>query len=173
MHTVVSPFFMTITYWLHMVATVVWIGGLTAVSLIILPVARKILDAAAYGALLTSIQARLQSIGWFSLAVLALTGMFQMSANPHYEGFLAIRNNWAAAILVKHLVIFLMVAVTGYMTWVVMPTIRRNALLRAAGRSVNDAQEERLQRQEVRMLRLNLALSIIILLLTAWARSAV
>jgi hypothetical protein len=117
-------------------------------------------------------QTRLQQIGWFSLALLILTGLFQMSASPSYGGFLAIDNSWSVAILTKHLVIGLMILVSGYVTWGLMPTLHRNALLRATGRGVNESQEERLQRQETWMLRLNLALSILVLLLTAWARSS-
>ena len=173
MNTAVSPFFLTITYWLHMVATVTWIGGLTALSLIVLPAARKTLDRAAFGALLLQMQTRLQQVGWFSLALLTLTGMFQMSSSPAYEGLLSITSTWAVAILSKHVVIGLMVLVSGYVTWVLLPNLQRNALMRAAGRGVNEAQEMRLQSRETWMLRLNLALSILVLLLTAWARSSV
>src|SRR5512146_1974671 len=95
----------TIAYWLHMLATVIWVGGLAALSLFVLPSARKVLDPSAYGALLTQLQSRLQPVGWFSLAVLTVTGLFQMSDNPFYKGFLAISNSWAMAILIKHLVV--------------------------------------------------------------------
>lgn len=173
MDTAVSPLFLTITYWLHMVATVTWVGGLTALSLIVLPAARKTLDQPSFGALLLQMQTRLQQIGWFSLALLTLTGMFQMSASPSYAGFLAISNPWAVAILAKHAVIGLMILVSGYVTWGLLPTLQRNTLLRAAGRGVNEVQEARLQRRETWMLRINLALSILVLLLTAWARSSV
>jgi uncharacterized membrane protein len=171
--TVTPPLVLIITYWLHMLATVVWIGGLSALSLIVLPAARKSLEPFAYGALLTQLQSRLQQVGWFCLILLSATGLFQMSANTHYTGFLAISNSWAVAILTKHLVVGLMILVSGYVTWGLLPSLRRTALLRAAGRSIDQAQVERLQRREVWMLRLNLLLSVIVLLLTAWARTAI
>jgi uncharacterized membrane protein len=169
--TGVSPLFLTITFWLHMVATVVWIGGLTSVSFLVLPAARKTLDSSAFSMLLAQIQRRLQQIGWFSLALLVLTGMFQMSASPAYEGFLAIGNQWSVAILTKHIVIGGMVLVSGYITWGLLPGLQRNAMRRAAGREVDAAQDTHLQRREAWMLWINLFLSIIVLLLTAWARS--
>ncbi len=170
--TAAPPLALTITYWLHMLATVFWIGGLAALSLIVLPAARKELDDAAYGALLANLQRRLNAIAWFSLAVLILTGMFQMSSSPFYNGFLAIQNNWSVAILTKHLVIGVMILASGYITWGILPALQRTALLRAAGRTVNETQALRLQRREVWLLRANLFLSVIVLLLTAWARTA-
>jgi uncharacterized membrane protein len=167
-----SPLLLTVLYWMHMLATVIWIGGLAALALLVLPSARKRLDSTAYSILLTDMQHRLQGIGWFSLAVLGLTGMFQMSANPNYTGFLEINNPWASAILVKHLVIGLMVLVSGWMTWGLMPALRRTAMLRAAGRSVDESLEKKLQSRERLLLNLNLLLSVVVLLLTAWARSA-
>ncbi len=167
----VPPLGITIAYWLHMLATVVWLGGLAAVSLFVLPAARKTLEPAAFGSLLTQIQARLQPVGWFSLAVLALTGMFQMSASPFYEGLLAIGNAWSVAILAKHLVIGLMVLASAYMTWGLLPALQRTVLLRAAGRKVDEDRAAALQRREVWLLRLNLALSVVVLALTALARA--
>lgn len=165
-------FALTIAYWLHMLATVVWLGGLAALSLIILPAARKSLEPAAQSKLLAQIQARFQPVGWFSLAILAVTGMFQMSAHPAYQGFLAIDSSWAAAILIKHLVIGLMVLAAGYMTWGVLPALQRSALMLAAGKQVDAAQIDRLRRREIAILRVNLALSVVVLLLTAWARTS-
>lgn len=162
---------LAVVYWLHMLATVVWIGGLAALSLLVIPAARSALDSAAYGALLLQIQRRLQQVGWFSLAVLGLTGMFQMSANPQYTGFLEVGSEWATAILTKHLVIGLMIAVSAYMTWGVLPGLQRNAFLRAAGKSTGP-DFKHLERREDWLLRINLLLSVIVLLLTAWARSA-
>jgi uncharacterized membrane protein len=170
--TAASPLVLTITYWLHMLATVVWVGGLAAVSLFVLPAARKSLDPTAFSTLLSRLQASLQRVGWFSLAVLIVTGMFQMSSSPFYHGFLAINNEWAAAILTKHLVIGLMILTSVYATWGLLPALKRAALLRAAGRGVDEAQAARLQNREIWLLRANLALAVIVLLLTAWARSA-
>jgi uncharacterized membrane protein len=162
---------LAIAYWLHMLATVLWIGGLASLALIVLPTARRSLDSTAYSVLLTRMQVRLQQVGWFSLAVLTATGMFQMSSHPAYGGFLAISNQWAIAILAKHVVIGLMVAVSAFVTWGVLPAMQRIALKRAAGYDVLPEQALRMERLENAMLGLNLALSFLVLLLTALARS--
>ncbi len=161
---------LALTYGLHLLATVAWVGSLAALALLVIPAAQRSLEAKAYADLLERIQRRLDPLGWLCLAVLVGTGMFQMSANPHYEGFLAITNPWATAILLKHGVIGIMILVSGYITWVVMPSLRRNALLRARGMDTPDA--ARLQRRDLLLLRLDLILSVVVLILTALARAA-
>jgi len=164
---------LTLAYWLHMLATVVWIGGLTALALLVLPAARQTLDAKAFAALLESLQRRLDPIGWFCLAALVATGMFQMSANPNYGGLLAVNNQWAVAILIKHLVFLLMVGLSAYSTWMLFPQMRRAALRLAKSQSETDAlSAARLQQQEANLMRVNLVLGVLILALTAAARTA-
>ncbi len=157
-------------YWLHMLATVVWIGGLAALSLIVLPAGQKSLDPQTYANFLRAIQRRLESLGWLSLLVLAGTGLFQMSANSNYQGFLGISNRWSVAILLKHLVFLTMIVVSAYMTWGIMPKLQRTALRQAHG--IDAPESSQLQRQEVRLFRLNLILGAIVLALTALARAA-
>jgi uncharacterized membrane protein len=159
-----------LAYWLHMLATITWIGGLATMSLLVLPAARHALDDKSYANLLGTIQRRLDPIGWLSLLILVGTGMFQMSANPNYQGFLAINNRWAVAILVKHLVFIGMTGVSVYLTWGVMPKLGRVALRQAHGQEVPEALQ--LQKQETRLLKFNLILGVIILALTALARAS-
>jgi uncharacterized membrane protein len=170
--TSAPPLALTFAYWLHMLATVVWIGGLTTMALLVIPAARKTLSHPEFGNLISRIQARLSQIGWFSLAVLTVTGMFQMSSHPSYEGFLTFSNAWALAILSKHLVIGLMIVVSAYITWGLLPALQRVALLQGAGKQVDDSTAESLKRREMRLLQINLALSFVVLALTALARTS-
>ncbi len=161
-----------VSFWLHMLATVVWIGGLVAMAVLVLPTARKTLSAEAYSAFLGPLQQRLQWLGWMSLAVLTATGMFQMSASPNYEGVLAIANPWALAILIKHIAIGGMVLVSAYLTWGLGPELRRLALRQAQKASVSPEELATIRRKEQSMFWINLGLAIVVLALTAWARSA-
>jgi uncharacterized membrane protein len=176
---------LSLTYWLHMLATVVWLGGLAALSILVLPSAQSSLESDAYSRLLEAIQRRLDPLGWLCLAILVGTGLFQMSANPNYQGFLAINNRWAVAILTKHLVFFAMTGLSAYLTWGVLPALRRAALRQArqtqARQMADDnqmhanaanAELQRLKSREALLLRLNLFLGVIILALTAIARAS-
>jgi len=161
---------LTIAYWMHMLATVIWIGGLAILTVLIIPAARKSLDELTYATFLEKVQRRLDPLAWFSVIVLLGSGMLQMSANPNYEGFLAVNNPWGWAILVKHIVFGLMVISSGYVTWGIMPSMRRAALRRSSGQDAPEILS--LQKREWLILRLNLALGIIVLALTALARAS-
>ena len=161
---------LTIAYWLHMLATIVWIGGIATIILLILPAAKEKLAPLDYASLLESIKRRLDPLAWLSLTILLGTGMFQMSANPNYEGFLTISNTWSKAILVKHVLFLCVIAVSAYLTWVLIPAQRRLALLRAKG--IDTPEAERIAKREIWLQRVNLVLAIVILALTALARAS-
>lgn len=165
-------FALALAYWLHIIATVMWVGGMITLSWLVIPAARRTLEAGSYADFLERLQDGLQRIGWLSLVVLVATGMFQMSAHPAYEGFLTISNSWSVAILAKHLVIGLMVMVSAYLTWGLMPALRRLSFKRSAGLPIDEAENQALARREATMLRVNLILSVVVLLLTAVARAA-
>ena len=156
-------------YWLHMLATVAWIGSLVAVSLLVLPAVRQTLQPRDQLAFLAAVQKRLEPIAWFSMGLLVVTGLFQLSSNPHYDGFLSTSGQWSIAILVKHSLAVVMVVVSAIQTWEVLPAIRRG-LLRAE--KADPEELARLQRREILLLRINLLLSALILAATALARAS-
>jgi hypothetical protein len=95
--------------------------------------------------------------------------MFQMSVNPHYDGFLSTSTQWSLAILTKHILGIFMVVASAIQTWEVIPAIRRTLM------NKKKADEEKilsLQKREVMLLRINFGLSILILLATAFARAS-
>ncbi len=161
---------LTLAFWVHMLATVVWVGALASLSLFVIPTAKRLLPAGDFAQLMEHVQRRLDPVAWFSLALLVASGLVQMSANPNYEGLLSIRNRWALAILLKHIVFAGMVAVSAVLTWRVLPNLRRLALRQSRGLDSPDS--ERVQRQESGLLRLNLVLSLIVLVFTALARTS-
>jgi len=163
-----NPRVLALAYWLHLIASVLWIGGLTALGLLVIPAARRTLQPPEYSRLLAEIQKRLDPLGWFCLAVLAGTGMFQLSANPNYQGFLQVESTWGIAILVKHMLFFGMAALSAYLTWGLLPALRRAALRQAK----DPAEAARLEQRNAQLLRLNLILSLLILALTALARAS-
>ena len=108
---------LSVAYWLHMLATVAWIGGLATLAWLVLPAARKSMAAADFSNFLNQLQKRFDPLAWFSLVILAGTGMLQMGANPNYEGFFTISDVWSGAILIKHLFFLGMTGISAYLTW--------------------------------------------------------
>jgi uncharacterized membrane protein len=166
---------LSLVFWLHLLATVTWIGGIVAISILVLPAAKRSLKPADQLAFLDAMQKRLEPLAWFSMTVLLATGLFQLSANRHYNGFFDVSTQWSLAILIKHGLALVMAAVAAFQTWEVLPAIRRTLMRRdmvsAGGKSLNDEEIIALQRREERLLKANLVLAILILGATALARA--
>ena len=152
-----------------MLAVVTWIGSLVSISLLILPAATRTLRPSDQLVFIEAIQKRLEPIAWFSISLLVVTGLFQMSVNIHYNGFLSTSNQWSLAILVKHVLVVILIVVSATHTWEVLPAIRR-ALMRKE--KANPEELKTLQRREIFLLRTSLVLAVLILLATAFARTA-
>jgi uncharacterized membrane protein len=142
------------SYWLHLLASVVWLGGMALMLFIAWPALR-------HGSIASNHWLALQQrfIPWAngSLLVLLITGFVQMTNDPNYNGFLNIDSLWAGAILVKHLAFLGMVTIGAYIQWSLYPAIARLRLL------------GKLTLRELRLLRLNLICAGLILFFTAVA----
>lgn len=160
---------LALSYWLHMVATIVWVGGLALMALVVWPGARDVLGPGPeLAALLGRLQQRFTPWAWGSLAVLIFTGLTQMAANKNYNGLLQLSSPWAVAILVKHLAVGAMIIIGVYMQWGLQPALVRLATLEARGHAAPGL--EALRRRELALTRLNLFCGILVLAFTAIAR---
>ena len=161
---------LALTFWLHLLATVTWVGSLAGVSLLVLPAMQRSLEPETQLVFIEAMQKRLEPIAWFCMSLLLVTGLFQMSVNPHYDGFLSTSTQWSLAILTKHILGIIMVVVSAIQTWEVIPAIRR-AIVKSK-KSNNTEELDGLRRREILLLRTNFGLSILILLATAFARAS-
>lgn len=159
---------MALIYWLHMLATVVWIGSLAAINLLVLPAAKtlKLVDQIGF---ISALQKRLEPLAWFSMGLLVATGLFQLSTNPHYDGFLNASTQWSLSILIKHSLSVILAVTSAVQTWEVLPAIHRILLKKE---SADEGELAKLQRRELILLRVNLFLSALILGATAFARAS-
>jgi len=165
----VPVFLLTLAYTLHLLATVVLVGGLFVLSVLLLPAASRALAPRDQAIVLRAILRRFRPLAWLSIAVLAATGLTQMAANPNYLGFLALENPWSVAMFAKHAAFGVMVALAIYQTWVITPALERQALQRAVD---GEPGGQAVAASQSRLLRLNFWIGLIILGLTAIARTA-
>ena len=167
--TYMSDWVLALSYWLHMLATIVWVGGLALMALVIWPAARAMLGPGPQLAdLFSRLQRRFNPWAWGSLALLIVTGLTQMTANENYDGLLRLTNNWAVVILLKHIAVGGMVLIGVYQQWSVQPALVRLVTLQAHGRIAPGL--EALRAREVLLTRLNLACGVLVLAFTAIAR---
>ena len=153
-----SSTMLAILYAVHLLAAVIWIGGLVLLFLVVIPGARRVLGnlqaAETHGqkaaqALLTELERRFTPLANLSLVMLVATGMLQMSVDENYDGFLQFSNTWAWAMLFKHVTIVGMALIAAYVALVLEPERRRLQTLAVANRP-DEESNQRLARRRVR-----------------------
>jgi uncharacterized membrane protein len=155
-----------ISYWLHLMATVVWLGGLALWGVVGMPAfSAKTLTANQWLVL----QKRFLPYANASLVILLVTGFIQMTTDPNYNGFLQVDSLWAGAILVKHIAFAGMVAISVYMQGRIYPAMERALLLMQKKENLGLAEQTQLEKQEKRLLWLNLVCAVSVLFFTAVA----
>lgn len=158
---------LALNYWLHLLATILWIGGLAALILVAWPgiLAAQLPDEPTR-TLQNTIEKRFRPIANLSLVVLAVTGMLQMNGDSHYEGLLQIANPWSVGMLIKHLAYLGMVALTAVLQLFILPELGRARLL--AHQGGDSAEEQRLLTRLRRFSLLELILGVLVLACTAY-----
>lgn len=154
------------SYWVHLLATVVWLGGIALMAFIAWPALRQ-------GTLSSNQWFQLQKrfLPWVNaaLVVLLITGFVQMTNDENYHGFLAVDSIWAWAMLLKHIAYAGMVALTAWLQFMLYPAMARLALLMETQPEVAAAEHDKLAAREIRYLRLNVLAAMLVLLFTAMA----
>ncbi len=157
-----------LSLFLHIGATVLWIGGILLITFLVLPELQRTLEGQpALRELLNRLRRRFAILGNLSLAVLVVTGLLQMSSDPNYEGLLSFNNRWSQALLLKHILILLMAAAGWSLQFGVAPALERTSLLLRRGKG-DEAEWRRLRRRERRLTLLLAALAVAVLATSAW-----
>lgn len=99
-----SQILISISVWLHILATVVFIGHYLLLATIYLPVLSK------NGTALSEISKCSRSWIYASLTIFMVTGIYLMLVDPNYLGIGNFNNFWAVMMLLKHLIIVVMIA---------------------------------------------------------------
>lgn len=148
--TIVSLALLT---FLHDLFTAVWIGGLATLALSVLPAARKALGKESTMILADAIMKRLSVFVYVGIAGLAVTGAMLSKRSPHFEGLFSFANSYAAVLALKHVAMIAMVAIALFrsigLKKLKLPSPRKNAL-------------------SMGLLMANLALGVLILLLSGF-----
>ncbi len=99
-----SQIFISLSVWLHALATVVFIGHFVLLAGIYIPALSK------NGTALSEISKRSRSWMYASLVVFIVTGTYLMLIDPGYLGFMDFGNFWGIVMLVKHILVIVMIA---------------------------------------------------------------
>ncbi|HZD11353.1 MAG TPA: CopD family protein [Candidatus Binatia bacterium] len=157
---------LALSYWIHLMATVVWLGGLALMGLVAWPALRQqTLQSNQWLAL----QKRFMPLVNASLVILLLTGFLQMTNDANYEGFLQVNTIWAQAILIKHIAVGIMIVLGAITQLRILPAMDRLALLAEKRPRLAAEEQAALQQREIRLLQINMVCAVAVLLFTAIA----
>ena len=159
---------LTLSLFLHITATVVWIGGILLITFLVLPEFNRALkQQSARYQLLRRLRRRFTLIGNLALATLIVTGLLQMSNDPNYNGLLSFDNRWSRVLLLKHILIIVMAATGLILQFGLAPALERTSLLLERGAG-DEAAWRRLRAREQVLTRLVALLALAILAVSAW-----
>ena len=159
---------LALSLFLHIGATVVWIGGILLITFLVVPeLNRSLAQQPALYQLLRRLRQRFTPIANLALATLVVTGILQMSTDPNYEGLLQFSNRWSQALLVKHILLIVMAAAGLALQLGVAPALDRASILLERGKG-DAAEWQRLRARERRLTLVIAALAVLILAVSAW-----
>jgi uncharacterized membrane protein len=160
---------LAVSLFFHITATTLWIGGLFLTLILVWPeVRRSLAESPALYTLLSRLRKRFAPLSNLALVVLVITGMFQMSADPNYDGLMQFENEWSRVLLLKHLAIVGMVICGALLQFGVTPALERASLLAERGKG-DPAEWDKLRRREVRLTWVNAGLGALVLAFSVYA----
>lgn len=146
--------------WLHILAAIVWIGGMLFLVMVIVPWLRKG-DRAQAAAILRDTGHRFRNIGWACFGLLFATGLFNLYARGVRPGDF-LRGEWLAspfghAVVIKLTLFAAVIAISAVHDFSVGPRATE-----AAQRDPRGAEAERLRRTASYLGRANVLLSLML-----------
>lgn len=162
---------LALSLFIHLVATAIWIGGLLMTMILVYPEVTRILqDSPQLYQFLSRLRKRFYPISNLSLVALIVTGSFQMTADPNYDGLLTFDNPWSQVMLVKHILIIIMALVGLGLQYGVAPALERTSILLEKDKAQATTAQDyaTLQQREVWLTWALGLMGLVILGLSAW-----
>ena len=116
-----------ILYWLHMIASVVWIGGIAFILFVLIPKTKQILGQEA-GMLIGEISKRFKLFADFSIIILIITGIGLSVINMPTSNHVISRDNWTILLIIKHFLVLLMVLIHLYRNMILAKKIKNESV---------------------------------------------
>ena len=143
--------------WLHLLASVIWIGGIAFILFIAMPSARQVMGTDA-GKLMGDVSKRFTPVANYSIVLLVLTGATMAVLNNRFSSSAILENNWIIILAAKHILVFTMIVIHFYRGLILAPKIMR---MESKPRKMS------LQNLSINLVKANFGLGLMVLLLSA------
>lgn len=152
---------MALSHFVHVMGTVVWIGGILMILLVILPGSKTALESPMLGKLMKEVAKRFTPLANISILLLIASSFIIFYYDKNYTFLFDLDNNWNIVIVLKHFVVATMIIIHFYRGLILNPKIERFSS------QPNENQTSTLKKTSLILVKTNFALGIIVLLLTA------
>lgn len=155
-----------LSHFLHILGTVIWVGGILMVLLVILPSAKAAIEETPMlGKLMKEVTQRFTLLANTSIFLLLATGALLFWTNNNYTSVLDQRNTWNLVIYLKILLVAAMVTIHFYRGLILNQKIAKSST------TANEAQTASLKKFSLDLVKTNLALGVSVLMLAAVSMS--
>jgi len=151
---------LSIINWLHLLATVIWIGGITTNILVVLPSVGKVLEPPMAGKFMGSVMKRFRPLIYASMILLGITGVIMGRFSKSDPGAMQFGNLWSIVGGIKLVVTVALIITAIYAFERLAPKLAKSA---AEGPSPELA---RLKKLQMNLGLTGFILGMIIILLT-------
>ncbi len=122
-----NPVLQTILDFLHLMATIAWIGGMFINMLVVIPTVQKVLDPPTAGKFMNALFKRIRIVVYTSLVILFVSGIPMKIASEYYVSIINFDNNWEIAGFVKHVFVGLLALMAIYSFEFLSPKVAKLA----------------------------------------------
>lgn len=143
-------------YWLHLIATVIWIGGIIFILFIAIPSSKQVLGAES-GKLMGEISKRFTPLVNYSIILLIITGLVLTGFNKQFSGIGNFGNSWTLVLALKHILVLGMVVVHFYRGLVLAPKIVKTESI---------TEKTSLQKLSMNLVKVNFCTGLLVLFLS-------
>ena len=157
-----SLWVLALSHFIHVMGTVVWIGGILMTLLVILPSSKAALESAPMvGNLMKEVAERFTPLANISILMLIATGIILFYYDKNYTSFLDLKNRWNMLLALKHALVAIMIIIHFYRGLILSQKIAKSTS------NPNEIQPARLNKLSLDLVKVNFALGGMVLLLTA------
>jgi len=146
---------------LHLMATVAWIGGMFFNFLVVMPSVNKALEPAAAGKFMGLMFKRVRIIVYVSLLVLFITGIPLKIGSGHYVAIINFETWWETISFIKHVFVALLALFAMYNFEILIPKVSKLAMQGPSPELIN------LKKRQKMLGGISFLFAIIIILLSA------
>jgi len=152
----------SLSHLLHVLGTVIWIGGILMILCVILPSAKAALESAPLvGKIMKEVAQRFTPLANISILILLGTGIIIFYFDKNFTSIFDFDKTWHIVIYLKLLLVAIMIIVHFYRGLILNPKIVKLSV------QVNDTQTAKLKKFSLDLVKTNFALGIMVLILAA------